>query len=51
MKIATLASLIGLTYAQRLEVSGTKFTYNGSEVFLNGINQAWIDYANDFGNY
>jgi hypothetical protein len=24
--------------------------YNGSEVFLNGINQAWIDYGNDFGN-
>jgi len=50
MKISSIASLIGLTLAQRLEVSGTKFMYNGSEVFLNGMNQAWIDYGNDFGN-
>ena len=51
MKISSIASLIGLTYAtQRLEVHGTKFMYNGSEVFLNGMNQAWIDYGNDFGN-
>lgn len=50
MKISSIATLVGLTYAQRLEVSGTKFMYNGNEVFLNGMNQAWIKYGNDFGN-
>ena len=27
-----------------------RFILNDKEVFLNGINQAWIDYGNDFGN-
>jgi len=26
------------------------FTWNQAKVFLNGVNQAWIQYGNDFGN-
>jgi mannan endo-1,4-beta-mannosidase len=33
-----------------LKVEGDHFTLRGSQVFLSGGNQAWIDYGNDFGN-
>jgi len=35
---------------ERLYVRNTSFIYNNKSWFLNGVNQAWIDYGNDFGN-
>ena len=34
----------------RLTVDGSGFAFNGAPAFLNGVNQAWIDYGNDFGS-
>jgi mannan endo-1,4-beta-mannosidase len=53
MKFSTIASLVGVCAAAsqpRVSVSGTKFMYNSKELFLDGINEAWLDYGNDFGN-
>ena len=53
MKLVNIASLIGISGATeqpRVIVEGNKFMYNGNEVFLDGINEAWLDYGNDFGN-
>ena len=34
----------------KLSVNSTTFFYNSQPLFLSGVNQAWIDYGNDFGN-
>jgi hypothetical protein len=41
---------LAVAQATRLTTSGDKFVYNGKYVFLNGMNQAWINYGNDFGD-
>ncbi|RXG57248.1 Mannan endo-1,4-beta-mannosidase [Armadillidium vulgare] len=33
-----------------LKTSGSTFTYNGQQVYLNGVNIAWNNYGYDFGN-
>jgi mannan endo-1,4-beta-mannosidase len=33
-----------------LTVNGKEFFYGGQKVFLSGVNYAWNDYGNDFGN-
>ncbi|XP_052788311.1 mannan endo-1,4-beta-mannosidase-like [Mya arenaria] len=33
-----------------LSVSGRNLTFRGEKVFLSGVNQAWYQYGNDFGN-
>ncbi|KAK3605222.1 hypothetical protein CHS0354_038657 [Potamilus streckersoni] len=35
----------------RLGVQGTHFVKDGHRVFLSGTNQAWVNYAHDFGNH
>ncbi len=34
----------------KLSILNQKFIFNSSPIFLNGINQAWINYGDDFGN-
>jgi mannan endo-1,4-beta-mannosidase len=34
----------------RLTVKHSQLLANGSAIFLNGVNQAWQSYGNDFGN-
>ena len=34
----------------RLFFNGNQFTSNGRNVFLSGVNFAWSNYGNDFGN-
>jgi len=48
--VCLLALFAGQAVATKLQVSGTELTYNGEAVFLNGVNIAWNDYGNDFGN-
>lgn len=33
-----------------LTVENTSFAWDGKPVFLSGVNLAWLDYGNDFGN-
>ena len=52
-KLASLALLgnnVNAATGARLTVEGNKFMYNGESVFLSGMNQAWVDYGDDFGN-
>ncbi|CAL4076448.1 unnamed protein product, partial [Meganyctiphanes norvegica] len=48
--VSLLTLLVAQSEATKLQVSGTKLTYGGETVFLNGVNIAWNDYGNDFGN-
>merc|ERR1711962_1884864 len=48
--LCIVSVLIYQATATKLQVSGTDLTYNGEKVFLNGVNIAWNDYGNDFGN-
>jgi mannan endo-1,4-beta-mannosidase len=51
MKFALLVLLFcAVAFAQKLSVSGNQIMWNGQSVFLNGINQAWVNYGMDFGN-
>ncbi len=43
--ITLLLSTVLSDYSQ-----SNRITYNGQELFLNGTNLAWIDFANDIGN-
>lgn len=45
-----LALCLSGSYGQYLEVSGLDLMYNGEKVFLSGMNIAWDNYGNDFGN-
>ena len=47
-----LGPLLGCAVAASpLAVQGPRFSFNGhAPAFLNGVNQAWIQYGNDFGN-
>lgn len=42
-----LATLVGVS--AKLSVNGDGFTFNGAPAFLNGVNQAWLHYGDDFG--
>ncbi len=48
--VILLASALELTRASRLSVSGNKLMFNGTSVFLSGVNFAWNSYGYDFGN-
>nr|Q8WPJ2.1 RecName: Full=Mannan endo-1,4-beta-mannosidase; AltName: Full=Beta-mannanase; AltName: Full=Endo-beta-1,4-mannanase; Short=Man5A; Short=ManA; Flags: Precursor [Mytilus edulis]CAC81056.1 endo-1,4-mannanase [Mytilus edulis] len=51
MLLTALAVLFASTGCQaRLSVSGTNLNYNGHHIFLSGANQAWVNYARDFGH-
>lgn len=44
------SQLVLLVDSQKfLSVSGNNLTLNGEKVFLSGMNQAWYNYARDFG--
>jgi mannan endo-1,4-beta-mannosidase len=52
MKTALIFSLLvvlPIAVFGNLAVSGKHFTYNGTQVFLSGVNFAWDSYARDFG--
>ena len=34
----------------KLSIKSTDFYYGASKLFLNGVNQAWVNYGDDFGN-
>jgi len=52
MKLALLlvTGLVAYTSGEFLSVSGKSFRYGSQTVFLSGVNYAWNDYGNDFGN-
>lgn len=50
LSISFFAALVQLTSASRLSVCGTRLMFNGTRVFLSGVNFAWYSYGNDFGN-
>jgi len=45
-----LVSCINLTFSVKLERQGTRFYYNGQQVYLSGPNLPWLWYGYDFGN-
>jgi mannan endo-1,4-beta-mannosidase len=49
-QLVLLLLAVGLAHGARLTVSGTKFMFNGKAVFMSGVNFAWYNYGNDFGN-
>jgi len=52
LKVACLSALAAHAFSvdNFLQVSGTGFSYGGQQIFLNGVNQAWLNYGSDFGN-
>ena len=49
--IFTLFTLFSLlTSLTKLSVSSQSFYYGTTKLFLNGVNQAWVNYGDDFGN-
>lgn len=48
--VALLAFAALGVQSSRLSVSGNKFFFNGTNVFLSGVNFAWNSYGYDFGN-
>jgi len=50
LRATTLLLSVGATAgAAKLTVDGTGFSFGGSPAFLNGVNQAWLNYGDDFG--
>ncbi|KAL7637770.1 UNVERIFIED_CONTAM: hypothetical protein RMT77_011381 [Armadillidium vulgare] len=45
-----LLGVVSSSFGARLATSGTTLTYNGEQVYLNGVNIAWNNYGYDFGN-
>ncbi|CAC5396182.1 Mannan endo-1,4-beta-mannosidase [Mytilus coruscus] len=51
MLLGVLVGLLTSAGCQaKLSVIGTNLTYNGHQIFLSGANQAWVNYAHDFGH-
>eukprot|EP01125_Pyxidicula_operculata_P007570 TRINITY_DN256_c0_g1_i1.p1 TRINITY_DN256_c0_g1~~TRINITY_DN256_c0_g1_i1.p1 ORF type:complete len:372 (+),score=73.96 TRINITY_DN256_c0_g1_i1:18-1133(+) len=46
-----LAIFVSCSHAfLQIDRNSKQFQWDGKEVFLNGVNQAWVNYGNDFGN-
>ena len=47
-RLITIILLLGMVFSQSAQ--NNRITYNGQDLFLNGTNLAWIDFARDIGS-
>ena len=45
-----MLAIIALSATPRLAVRNGSLEFGGKKAFLNGVNQAWLNYGDDFGN-
>ncbi len=47
-RLITISLLLGMVFS--VSAQNNRITYNGQDLFLNGTNLAWIDFARDIGS-